>query len=158
MERDTQARKRFKDRQWDSLEAMIEAYAAEAVLIAQADFHEQLGYDEASLARLERILNRLCPAPEPLPSDDSGWLTLLWGSFFGELLRHLHGGAWAMTLYPRGEFSVPTLEIGASPAAAPSRLYPMMKVNRRLTLGADEGIPAFYAMLRTRLAAQPRPS
>ncbi len=152
-EREKQARKRFTDRKWDSLDAMIEAYAAEAVAIARVDFHEELGYSTASLERLERILNRLCPAPEPLPAGESEWLTLLWGSYFGELLRHVHGGEWLMTVYPGSDFSVPTLEI------AGSRLYPMLKVNRRLTLGAPESIPAFYAMLAPRLgASQARPN
>lgn len=160
MERDKQARKRFTDKKWDGLEPMIEAYAATAIEIAKADFHEQLAYDEASLDKLERILNRLCPVPDALPANDSDWWTLLWGSFFGELLRHLHGGTWEMTVYPRSDFSVPTLEIGGSAEAPGSRIYPMMKVNRRLIMGADEGIPAFYAMFTARLAAaaQKRPN
>ena len=165
MERDKQARKRFADKKWDGMEPMVEAYAAEAILIAKADFHEELAYDEASLPKLERILNRLCPAPSPLPAEEGRWLTLLWGSFFGELLRHRHGGMWAMTVYPGSELSVPTLEMSGAPADAittaatgstalpGSRLYPMMKVHRRLSLGAQEGIPAFYTMLSARLAA-----
>ena len=157
-EREKQARKRFTGRTWDSLEAMIEAYAAEAVAIARVDFHEdlgELGETTASTAflleRLERILNRICPAPEPLPAGDSEWLTLLWGSWFGELLRKVHGGEWQMTIYPGSDFSVPTLAI------AGSRLYPMLKVHRRLTMGADEGISAFYAMLSARLAGSAPP-
>ncbi len=151
-ERDKQARKRFAGKQWDGLEPMIEEYAREAIAMAKIDFKEDLDYSPASLERLERILNRLCPAPAPLPAGDGEWLTLLWGSYFGELLRQVHGGAWAMTLYPGSDFSVPTLEI-----ATGSRLYPMLKVNRRLTLGAGESIPAFYAMMAARLGAAPRP-
>ncbi len=145
MEREKQARKRFDGRKWDGLEAMIEGYAAEAIAIAKADFHEDLSYTEESLQRLERILNRLCPAPAPLAAEDGEWWTVLWGSWFGELLRQLHGGAWAMTVYPGSDYSVPTLEVDGS------RLYPMMKVHRRLSMGAGEGIPAFHAMLAARL-------
>ena len=145
MEREKQARKRFTGRQWDGLEPMIESYAAEAIAIAKADFHEDLSYGEDSLHRLESILNRVCPAPAPLAADDGEWWTLLWGSWFGELLRRLHGGAWMMSLYPGSDFAVPTLEVDGS------RLYPMMKVHRRLSMGAGEGIPAFYAMLAPRL-------
>ncbi len=150
-EREQKARERLKGRTWDSLEAMIAGHAAEAAAVAEADFREKLSYDQASLAALERILNRLCPAPDPLPPENAEWLTLLWGSWFGELLRRLHGGSWAMTVYPGSEFSVPTLE-----GVGGSRLYPMMKVHRRLTLGASESLPAFYAMLRGRLPAPGR--
>ncbi len=150
-ERENEARKRLQGRTWNGLEAMFAGYAAEATAMAQADFHETLAYDQASLSSFERILNRLCPAPASLPLDDGEWLTLLWGSWFGELLRQLHGGSWAMTVYPGSEFSVPTLEINGS------RLYPMMKVHRRLTLGASESLPAFYNMLRDRLVAAAGP-
>ncbi|RRA48495.1 hypothetical protein [Acidipila sp. EB88] len=147
MDREKQARKRFAEKKWDSLEQMVLAYADEAIHIARSDFHEEIDHSIASLPRLERILNRLCPAPEPIPSGDSDWLVLLWGSYFGELLRATHGGTWEMSIYPGTDFSVPALEIGGS------YLYPMMKVHRRLSLGAAEELPAFYAMLRARLEA-----
>ncbi len=145
---DAAARKRFAGKKWDGLEPMIEDYAREAEAVAAADFREPLALAEPSIERLERILNRLSPAPEPLGAEDSEWLTLLWGAWFGELLRHLHGGAWTMSVYPGSDFAVPTLEL-----ANGSRLYPTMKVHRRLTLGAAESLPAFHAMLRARLDA-----
>ena len=150
MEHDRAARKRFAGRQWAGLEPMLEDYAREAGAVAQADFHEELAWAPASIDRLERILNRLSPAPGPLAQADGDWLSLLWGSWFGELLRRLHGGAWAMTLYPGTEFAVPTLELPNG-----SRLYPTMKVHRRLSLGAGESLPAFYAMLLSRLGTAP---
>ncbi len=148
-EREKKARKRLEGRTWDGLDAMITGYSAEAEAVAAADFRETLSFTGEALPSLERILNRLCPAPDPLPAADGEWLTLLWGSWFGEWLRHGHGGTWAMTVYPGSEFSVPTLELGGS------RLYPMMKVHRRLTLGAAESLPAFHAMLLQRLPAVP---
>ena len=135
---------------YDTLEAMIAGQAAEAVRVARADFRETLDYRVASLDRLEAILNRLCPAPDPLTGDQAETLTLLWGSYFGELLRTLHGGDWIMSVYPGTEFSVPTLEVEGS------RLYPLMKVHRRLTLGSGESLPAFYAMVAARLASAAR--
>jgi hypothetical protein len=140
-------RERLIQAKYDSLDAMIAAYAAEAVRAARAEFRETLDYQLASLDRLETILNRLCPAPDPLPPSEAEWLTLLWGSYFGELLRAQHGGTWSMTVYPGSDFSVPTLEI------AGSRLYPTLKVHRRLTLGSGESLPAFYTMVAARISA-----
>jgi hypothetical protein len=145
MDWEKKLRKRFAEKKWDGLAPMIDAYAAEALEVAKRDKREDLGYNLESLDRLERILNRLCPVPEPLDAADGEWMTLLWGSYFGELLRHLHGGEWTMSLYPGSDFAVPTLEIDGS------RVYPLMKVHRRLSLGAGEGLPAFYAMLEARL-------
>ena len=153
-EREKAARKRLGSREWDGLAAMIAGYADEAKLVARLDFHEELEPAAAALEGLERILNRLCPAPEPLPAAQSRWLTLLWGSCFGELLRALHGGEWTMSLYPGSDFSVPTLEIRGS-RPHPLVVYPMMKVHRRLTLGAAESLPAFYAVLAARLTGPP---
>jgi len=141
------SRERLSQAKYETLEAMMAAYAAEAVRVARAEFRETLDYERVSLDRLETILNRLCPAPDPLPAEDAEWLTLLWGSYFGELLRALHGGEWSMTIYPGSDFSVPTLEI------AGSRLYPTLKVHRRLALGSGESLPAFYTMIAARLAA-----
>ncbi len=57
-----------------------------------------------------------------------------------------------MTVYPGSEFSVPTLELGReADGGLSSRLYPMMKVHRRLCLGRGESLPAFYRMVATRL-------
>jgi hypothetical protein len=155
------SRERLEQAKYETLEAMIAAYAAEAVRVARADFRETLDYQPASLDRLEAILNRLCPAPDPLPPADADWLTLLWGSYFGELLRTLHGGVWSMSVYPGGDFSVPTLEIPVPFAAlgnlpgAGSRVFPTLKVHRRLSLGSGESLPAFYTMIAARLSAPP---
>jgi hypothetical protein len=146
-DRSAKARERLKDKKWDGMESMMEAHAAEALAVAKADFHEALDWEEDSIERLERILNRLCPAPSPLDPAEGEWLTILWGSYFGELLRHLHGGEWLMSVYPGSDFSVPTLEIEGA------RLYPTLKVHRRLSLGAGESLPAFHALMRSRLDA-----
>jgi hypothetical protein len=146
------ARERLTSAKYDSMDAMVEAYAAEAVRTARLEFREVLDYQPASLDRLETILNRLCPAPDPLPAADADWLTLLWGSYFGEWLRAIHGGEWSMTIYPGSDYSVPTLEVSGS------RLYPMMKVHRRLAMGGGESLPEFYALVTKRLAPAPKPA
>jgi hypothetical protein len=146
-------RERLAAAKYDSLDRMMSAYSEEAVRQARADYRETLDGSPGSLPALERILNRLCPAPDPLDKDEAEWLTMLWGSYFGELLRREFGGEWTMSVYPGSEFSVPTLEVSAG-----SRLYPLLKVNRRLTLGASEELPAFHRMIAARLAAAAKPN
>ena len=66
----------------------------------------------------------------------------MWGSYFGEVIRRRFAGEWEFTQYPGGGVAaVPTLLVRGS------RLYPLMKVYRRLTLGGAENLSAFYKMV-----------
>jgi hypothetical protein len=91
---------------------------------------------------------------------DLDFQSRLWGSYFGEVLRRRWNGLWLLAPYPgNGEQGsqpnavVPTLDV------AGSRLWPTMKVYRRLTLGAAENLSTFYTLVEKRLAAtSPRPN
>jgi hypothetical protein len=50
-----------------------------------------------------------------------------------------------MTQYPGGAVAVPAVDVRGS------RLFPLMKVYRRLTVGEEEDLRAFYAMVTERL-------
>jgi hypothetical protein len=50
-----------------------------------------------------------------------------------------------MTQYPGGAVAVPAIDVRGS------RLFPLMKVYRRLTMGEEEDLTAFYAMVTERL-------
>lgn len=134
------AREKFAGATFDSLSEMMRAYAAEAVSIAAAEHGGNLDYSMASINALEGILGALTPH-----ENDLEWLTKLWGGYFGEVFRRRYAAEWTMSEYPGGKFAVPTLEIGGS------RIYPLMKVHRRLTLGAAENLAAFAEMARKRL-------
>lgn len=135
------AREKLATATFDSLEAMMQAYAAEAVRVAAAEHGSKLDYSPASIDTLESILDRLAPTPE----SDLEWLTKLWGSYFGEVFRRRYPSEWTMSEYPGAKFSVPTLEIGGS------RIYPLLKVQRRLTMGESESLVTFTEMARKRL-------
>ena len=127
----------------------MQAYAAEAVRIAAAEHRAKLDYSTASIDALESILSTLV---EP-PVDDLEWLTKLWGSYFGEVFRRRYSSTWTMSEYPGGQLAIPTVEIGGS------RIYPLLKVHRRLTLGETENLVAFTQMARKRLdGLQPLPN
>ena len=121
-----------------SLAEMMDAYAEEAVSVAWNDHRQRLDRSESSVDVLERILDGQAAA-------DLEFQTRLWGSYFGEVIRRRFGGEWELTQYPGAVAAVPTLEVRGA------RLYPLMKVYRRLTLGPDENLAAFYKMVSGRL-------
>lgn len=109
--------------------------------MAASEHGRKLDYSTDSIEPLENILDTL----PPVPQADLEWLTKLWGSYFGEVFRRRYSSEWTMSVYPGEQFAVPTLEIGGS------RIYPLLKVQRRLTMGAAEGLVAFAEMARKRL-------
>jgi len=126
-----------------SLDAMMSAYAEEAVRVAWQDHRQRLDHSESSIDLLERILDGQSTA-------DLDFQTRLWGSYFGEVIRRRFAGEWELAQYPGGGVAaVPTLLVGGS------RLFPLIKVYRRLTLGKGENLSDFYQMVAARLLAPP---
>jgi hypothetical protein len=129
-----------------SIDEMIRAYADEAVLIARQQHRVLLDYTPASVDALERLLDGQAAV-------DLDFQSRLWGSYFGELLRRRWSGVWLLAPYPGSREQsgdagsvIPTLDV------AGSRLWPTMKVYRRLTLGAAENLSTFYQLVEKRLA------
>ena len=136
---------------FDSIDAMIRAYAEEAVLVARQQHRVSLDYTPASVEALERIVDGQAAV-------DLDFQSRLWGSYFGEVLRRRWNGIWLLTPYPASHESgaqassvVPTLDV------AGSRLWPTMKVYRRLTIGTAENLGTFYTLVEKRLASTSRP-
>lgn len=137
------AREQLANTSFESLDAMMQAYAAEAVRVAATEYGKKLDYTAASVDALDSILSAL----PSLPEAELEWLTKLWGSYFGEVFRRRYSAEWTMSEYPGAKFAVPTLEIGGS------RIYPLLKVHRRLTIGASESLANFAEMAQKRLDA-----
>lgn len=127
---------------FESITDMIRAYADEAIRTAWTDHRKRLYLPESSAERSIEILDSIL---NDQAAEDLEFQTRLWGSYFGEVLRQRFGGEWELTQYPGGIAAVPTLMVGGS------RLYPLMKVFRRLTVGEAENLPAFYKMVSARL-------
>ena len=68
------------------------------------------------------------------PEKDLDFEVRLWGSYLGEVLRRRYAGRWEMTQYPGGIVAVPAVDVRGS------RLFPLMKVYRRLTAGEEEDL------------------
>ncbi len=138
-------RERLNAATFDSLQAMMTAYAEQAVATAWTERRQRLDFSDASVTILEGILARI----DPPAAEDQDFLTRLWGSYFGEVLRRRFGGEWIMSVYPGGDLSLPTLDVQGS------RLYPLLKVYRRLTMGESENLSNFYHLVRQRLGEGP---
>jgi len=119
----------------------MEGYAQAAVEVAKGEFHQKLDFSSESVNALDEILVLLSESLDL----DLDYESRLWGSYLGEVLRRRYAGTWEMTQYPGGEHAVPAVEVRGS------RLFPIMKVYRRLTLGEEEDLRSFYSMVTERL-------
>ena len=134
-------RKRLESATYSDLGAMMEGYAQAAVECARREFKQKLDFTAESIDGLDEILVLVGESPEL----DVDFEARLWGSYLGEVLRQRYAGSWEMTQYPGGMVAVPAVDVRGS------RLFPLMKVYRRLTVGEEDDLRAFYAMVTERL-------
>jgi hypothetical protein len=134
-------RSRLESTAFPDLGAMMEGYAQGAVELARTDFRLDLDFSADSVDTLDDILVVVGESPE----RDLDFEVRLWGSYLGEMLRRRYQGGWEMTQYPGGTVAVPAVDVRGS------RLFPLMKVYRRLTVGEEEDLRSFYAMVTERL-------
>jgi hypothetical protein len=120
---------------------MMESYALAAAGRADREFQQKLDFSSESIDGLDEILVKVGESPEL----DLDFEVRLWGSYMGEVVRRRYAGSWEMTQYPGGTVAVPAVEVRGS------RLFPLMKVYRRLTSGDEEDLSSFYAMVTERL-------
>ena len=119
----------------------MEGYALAAADQARRDFRQKLDFTSESIDALDEILVLVGESPEL----DVDFEVRLWGAYLGEVLRRRYAGSWEMTQYPGGAVAVPAVELRGS------RVFPLMKVYRRLTVGEEEDLRAFYTMVTERL-------
>ncbi len=119
----------------------MDGYAQAAAERARREFRQTLDFTSDSIDALDDLLVVVGESPEL----DVDFEVRLWGSYLGEVLRRRYAGGWEMTQYPGGAVAVPSVEVRGS------RLFPLMKVYRRLTVGEEEDLRAFYTMVTDRL-------
>lgn len=116
-------------------------YARAAADLGKSQFKQKLDFSAESIDSLDDILVLVGESPEM----DLDFEVRLWGSYLGEVLRQRYAGSWEMTQYPGAGHATPAVDVRGS------RLFPLMKVYRRLTVGEEEDLPSFYAMVTERL-------
>jgi hypothetical protein len=134
-------RKRLESAAFPDLASMMEGYAQGAVEAAKKDYRKALNFSAESVDVLDEILVMVSESPD----HDVDYEVRLWGAYLGEIIRQRYAGGWEMTQYPGGTTAVPAVDVRGS------RLFPLMKVYRRLTMGDEEDLRSFYAMVTERL-------
>jgi hypothetical protein len=134
-------RQRLESTPFPDLGAMMEGYAQAAAELGKREFKQKLDFTSESIDGLDEILVLVGESPEL----DLDFEVRLWGSYLGEILRRRYAGSWEMTQYPGGVAAVPAVDVRGS------RLFPLMKVYRRLTVGEEEDLRAFFSMVTERL-------
>jgi hypothetical protein len=134
-------RKRLESTPFPDLGSMMEGYAKAAVESARTDYRRILDFSAESIETLDEILVVVSESPD----HDVDYEVRLWGAYLGEIIRQRYAGGWEMTQYPGGTVAVPAVDVRGS------RLFPLMKVYRRLTMGEEEDLRSFYAMVTERL-------
>ena len=137
----SEVRQRLESSPFADLGSMMEGYARAAAEVAQTDFGQTLDFTDDSLDVLDEILVMVGESPD----RDVDFEVRLWGSYLGEMIRTRYAGNWEMCQYPGGTVAVPTVEVRGS------RLFPLMKVFRRLTAGEEEDLRSFFSMVTERL-------
>ena len=142
-----------------TLDEMMQDYADKAVELAR-DFHVQLDFTENSVQALEQILAQLHEehraftagrsSPEQAVEEQMVTMCKLWGGYLGEVVRRRWGGDWAMESYPGANFATLTLNVRGG------KLFPSMKIYRRLTEGPADNVWSFYERVRSKLEASPQ--
>ena len=143
----------------ETLGEMMQEYAEKAVELAR-DFHVQLDFTENSVQALEQILTQLHEehraftagrsSPEQAVEEQMVTMCKLWGGYLGEVVRRRWGGDWAMESYPGANFATLTLNVRGG------KLFPSMKIYRRLTEGPADNVWSFYERVRSKLEASPQ--
>jgi hypothetical protein len=137
----SELRKRLESTEFPDLGTMMEAYAYAAAALARDEFRLHLDFSSDSIDVLDEILVLVGESPE----RDMEFDVRLWGSYLGEVVRRRYAGSWEMTQYPGGVAAVPAVEVRGS------RVFPLVKVYRRLTEGEEEDLRAFFVMVTERL-------
>ena len=134
-------RERLESQTYPDLGTMMETYARVATELSRDSFGQNLDFSAESVDALDDIVVRVGESPEL----DLDFEVRLWGSYLGEVFRMRYAGAWEIAQYPGGTAAVPSVEVRGS------RIFPLVKVYRRLTNGEEDDLRTFFNSVTERL-------
>jgi hypothetical protein len=122
---------------------VAEAYALDAIDIAGAKFGVALDFSEASVERVEEILNEFCTSmSQERPPDEIVWrVAKAFGSYLGEVFRRVHGGTWGMVTMSGERFP------GFRATSRDVTFWPWGRARNRLMNGPEDNVWHYYQSL-----------
>lgn len=133
----------------------MQAYAEDAINLADERFGIHLDYSEASMLEVERILDQfhksipqgffkklLKRGPTPDVIDQ---VAKMFGGYIGEVMRRHLGSEWTLD---SGIYSEPTITLAFSDE---SKVFPPSKVYKRLVNGEGDSVHFYYRVVKIKL-------
>ncbi len=128
----------------DELLRRILNFAERAVAETDYQFLQELDFSPVSIERIEWLASEFDRHPEHWESpEEQSHFVILWGVYIGEVLRRHCGGQWVVS----GE----TVAL----QAAGLTLYPLAKVQQRLTEGPVENLVSYYSVWADLIGGEP---
>ena len=128
-----------------SLAKWLSGQAQIAVKTARTKWDLELDFTPESLTNVDAVLGQLHDAlksapPEQRPSEKQlEGASIMWGIYVGEVVRRHYGGQWEVSK-PDG---ILQLVIGQA------RLFPVRKVQKRITEGPGDNVAFYFSAMKT---------
>ena len=130
--------------EWLVVKLQLAIKTATTKSIAPLDFTpESLEAVEVVLTQIHDRLKTATPAERPTDKQIED-AAIMWGVYVGEVVRRPYGGRWAISR-PKG-----VLQLETEDAA----IFPVRKVQKRLTVGPADAIPHYFNAMRVVLESK----
>jgi hypothetical protein len=122
---------------------IAEAYALDAIDVAQSNFGVSLDWSDGSIADVEAMLDVMhqqIGAANP-PQETIETFAKAFGSYVGEVYRRNHGATWGLVTLDGQKFP------GLMAAHTCTLFWPWGRVQNRLIEGAENNVSHYYQAL-----------
>jgi len=125
------------------IERIAEAYALDAVDLAQKRFGVTLDWSDSSIQEVETILKRLHETiSHAKPSEEQVFqFTKIFGSYVGEVFRRNHGARWGMVSLGSDRFP------GMQTERTRAEFWPWGRTQKRLSSGPEDNVWHYFQSL-----------
>ena len=120
----------------EALQKRIEGLGEVCIETAKTTMGIELGFDEASLLRVDQIIADAWNNEAPSMLEQ---MVLIWGSYLGESIRRLKGGYWVES----DDYGTHLCDVGAPGV----KIMPFNRIRARFEVGTEESITFYYQAL-----------